>query len=175
MGGQNALLGSLNEISCQSIKNAFEGFVEYEFFACTGMRGNDLRITFAKKSDFLAQHSEIEKLSFEGIVDVRGVVGNFVDPVDELRFERRPQIQQVFGELRKFCGGIIARMLDDTFANFKREIQAWKINITLLALFDDTQRVQIVIKAAAMCAHQFAQLPSPGSTTRPLAAVREQS
>ncbi len=105
------------------------------------MRGNDLRIDFAEKSNFLAQDSKIEKLGFEGIIDVRGVVGNFVDPVDELRFERRPQIQQVFGELRKFRRGVIARMLDDAFANFKREIQAGKIEITLLELFDDTQRV----------------------------------
>src|SRR5260370_14271118 len=141
MGGQNALLGRLNEISCQSIKNAFEGFVEYEFFACTGMRGNDLRIDFAEKSNFLAQDSKIEKLGFERIIDVRGVVGNFLDPVDELRFDRRPQIQQVFGELRKFRRGVIARMLDDAFANFKRQIQAGKIEITLLELFDDTQRV----------------------------------
>src|SRR5260370_9421520 len=126
MGGQNALLGSLNEISCQSIKNAFEGFVEYEFFACTGMRGNDLRIDFAEKSNFLAQDSKIEKLRFEGIIDVRGVVGNFVDPVDELPFERRPQIQQVFVELRKFRRAPIARRLDDAFPNFNREIQAAK-------------------------------------------------
>jgi len=32
-------------------------------------------------------NGKIEKLGFEGIVNIRGVVSNFVDPVDELRFE----------------------------------------------------------------------------------------
>src|SRR6266436_4062086 len=124
MRGQDPLLGSLNEISSQRIENPLEGFVEDEFFACAGMRGIDLCVGFVEKRNFPAQDGEIEKFGFEGVVNIRGVVSNFVDAVDELRFEGRAQVQQVFGQLRKFRRGIIARMLDNAFANFKRKIQA---------------------------------------------------
>src|SRR5882762_7396289 len=101
------------------------------------MRAIDFRVDFAKKRNFLAQNGKIEELGFEGIVDIRGVVSNFVDPVDELRFEGRAQVEKVFGKSRKLRVGIIARMLDDAFANFKRKIQSGKIKIALLKLFDD--------------------------------------
>src|SRR2546430_10774795 len=104
---------------------------------------------FTKKRNFLAQNGKVEELGFEGIVNIRGVVSNFVDPVDELRFQGRAQIEKVFGKLRKLRGGIIARMLDDAFANFKRKIQPGKIEIALLELFHDAERVQIVIETPA--------------------------
>src|SRR5882757_1226306 len=53
-------------------------------------------------------------------------------------------------------------MLDDAFANFKRKIQAGKIQITMFKLFDDAQSVQIVIEAAAVRAHQFVKLAFAG-------------
>src|SRR2546425_134796 len=87
------------------------------------------------------------------ILRSRGVVCNFIDPVDELRFEGRAQIEKVFGQLRNFRDGIIVRMLDDPFTNFKREIQAGKIEVALFELFDDTERVQIVIETTAVRAH----------------------
>src|ERR1700722_17305046 len=46
-------------------------------------------------------------------------------------------------------------MFDDSFANFKRQIEAWKIQITLLELLDESQRLQIVIEAVAMRPQQF--------------------
>ena len=53
-------------------------------------------------------------------------------------------------------------MLDDALAHFKREVQAGKIEIALFELFDDAQRVQIVIEMAAVRAHQFVQLTLAG-------------
>src|SRR5712664_555776 len=152
-GGENALFSSFNKVGSQRIQNAFEGFVEYEFCARAAVRGIDLRVDIVEKRNFLAQNGEIQQLGFEGIVDIRGVVSNFVDPVDELRFEGRAQIKKIFGKLGKCRGGIIARMLDDAFANFKCEIESGKIEIPLLELFDDPQRVQIVIETAALRAH----------------------
>src|SRR5260370_12557582 len=121
------------------------------------------------------QNGKIEKVGFEGIVDVRGVVSNFVDAVDELRFEGRAQIEKVFGELRKLHSGIVARMLDDAFANFKRKIQPGKIKIALLELFDDAERVQIVIETAAVRAHQFVRLAFAGMAERGMANVVDES
>jgi hypothetical protein len=83
------------------------------------MRGIHSCIEFAKKRHFSAEDGEIEKLGFEGIVEIGGVVGNLIYPVNELSFERRAQIQKIFGELREIRSGIIARMLNDAFANFK--------------------------------------------------------
>ncbi len=112
-----------------------------------------MSVELPKKQNFLTESGEIEKLGFEGIVKICGVVCNFIDPVDELRFEGRAQIEKVFGQLRNFRGGIIVRMLDDPFTNFKREIQAGKIEVALFELFDDTERVQIVIETTAVRAH----------------------
>ena len=49
-------------------------------------------------------------------------------------------------------------MFDDAFAHFKSEIEAGKIKIALLEMFDDTKRVQIVIEVPAIRPHQFVQL-----------------
>src|SRR5258708_29847040 len=95
------------------------------------MRAVNLRVNLPERRDFLTESGEIKKLGFEGIVKVRGVVSNFIDPIDKLGFEGRAQIEQVLGQLRKFRGGIVARMLDDAFANFKREIQAGKIEVAM--------------------------------------------
>src|ERR1700676_4197819 len=52
-------------------------------------------------------------------------------------------------------------MFDDAFANFKRQIDAGKIQIALLELLDDPQRLQIVMEAVAMRAQQFIELALP--------------
>src|SRR5260370_4523005 len=121
------------------------------------------------------QNGKMEKVGLEGIVDIRGVVSNFVDAVDELRFEGRAQIEKVFGELRKLHSGIVAGMLDDAFANFKRKIQPGKIKIALLELFDDAERVQIVIETATVRAHQFVELAFAGMAERGMANVVDES
>src|SRR5258708_18313479 len=126
------------------------------------MRGIDLPIDFAEKLNFPAQNGEIQKLGFEGIVDIGGVVGDYINAIDELGFQRRAQIQKIFGKLRKLRGGIITRMLDDAFAHFKREIQTRIIEIALFELFDDAQRVQIVIERGAAPTHQFVELAFTG-------------
>ena len=125
-----------------------------------------LCIKFAKKRHLAAKDGEIKKLGFEGIVEISGVVGNFIYPIDELGFERRAQIQKIFGELRKIHSGIIARMFNDAFANLKREIQPTKIQIAMLKLLDDAKGLQIVIKATAVRGHQFVELAFAGVAKR---------
>src|SRR2546429_7656930 len=74
-----------------------------------------------------------------------------VDPVDELRLERRAQVEEILLKLRKFSFGIIARMFDDAFAHFKREIETGKIQVALLEVLDNAKRVQIVKIGRASC------------------------
>ena len=97
----------------------------------------------------------IEKASFQGVVKVRGVVGDFVDAIDELASRGGRRSRRYSASSGKSCGAIIARMLHDAFANFKGQIEAGKIHIALLEMLDDAQGVEIVIEAAAMGAHQF--------------------
>src|SRR3979490_1743236 len=119
------------------------------------MRSVHLIVHLAKKRYFSAQHLYVKELGFESIVEVGGVVRDFVHQVDELRFKRRARIEKVLGELRGFRSGIVPRMLDDALANFKSEIQTWKIKIALFELLNDAQRVQIVIEKTAVHAHQL--------------------
>ena len=62
-------------------------------------------------------------------------------------------------------------MLDDSFAHFEGQVQAGKIEIALLELLDDPQRVQIVIEALAILAHARIELPFPGVAERRMADV----
>ena len=42
--------------------------------------------------------------------------------IDELGFQRRTEVEQVFRQLRKRFGVVVAGVLDDAFANFEGEI-----------------------------------------------------
>ena len=48
---------------------------------------------------------------------------------------------------------VIARVFDDALANFEGEVQAAKGGVALFKIFDDAQRVQVVVKEKAMVAH----------------------
>ena len=69
---------------------------------------------------------------------------------------------KIFRELGKLRRVVIARMLDDAFADLKRQIQAGKIQVALLELLDDAQRLQIVIEAVAVRAQQLVELALSG-------------
>ena len=67
-----------------------------------------------------------DEVGFEAVIEIGGVVGNFVGQIDELRFEWRTLVEQIFGELGKLACRIVVGMLDDAFANFKSKIEAAK-------------------------------------------------
>ena len=48
-------------------------------------------------------------------------------------------------------------MFDDAFAHLEGEVQAGMRGVTLLEVFDNAQRVQVVVEAFAMLAHQPVQ------------------
>ena len=52
----------------------------------------------SKKRNF-APSADIQQAGFQGVVQVRGVVGNFVNVIDELGFERGTQVEKVLRKL----------------------------------------------------------------------------
>ena len=66
-------------------------------------------------------------------------------------------------------------MLDDAFANLKGKIQPGKIEIALLELFHDAERVQIVIEMAAAGEHQLIQFFFAGMAKRRMTDVMDES
>lgn len=135
------------------------------------MSGIYLSISFGKNGCLGAQSIEIKQMRFASIVEVRGVVGNFVHPIDELTFERRAKIEKVFGEVRNFRDGVVVGMFEDAFANFEREIEARKIKVARFEVLDDAQRLQVVIELRATRAHQFVELLFAGVAKRRMADV----
>src|ERR1700740_796620 len=135
------------------------------------MLGIHLAVELAEERDFAAEHVEVQKIGLEGVVEVRGVVGNFVYPVDQLGFQGWPELKKILGKLRELRWGIVARMLDDPLANFKRKIQAVEAKIAVLELFHDAQRVQIVVETAAVRTHQLIELSLTRMTKRRVADV----
>ena len=82
----------------------------------------DLGKRFGEYRRFADEQVYVEKLGFHGVVQVRGVVSDLINAVDQLRFERRPAIEQIFAQFRKSLGGVVTRVFDDSFAYFKSEI-----------------------------------------------------
>src|SRR5437879_12760014 len=48
-------------------------------------------------------------------------------------------------------------MLDDPLANLEGKVQSGKLQIALLELLHDSQRMQVVVEAISVFAHQFVQ------------------
>jgi len=76
------------------------------------------------------------------------VCSDFIHAIDELCFQRRALLEQIFTSSENFSRNS-PRVLDDPFANFKCEIQTGMSGIALLELFDDAQGMKIVVEACA--------------------------
>ena len=152
------MLCGLYKIGGQMIEDEPQRCVEFELPPAGRVGGIDLGVRLGKNRNLLPHGIKIEELRFARIIEVRGVVSNFIDAIDELTFERRAKFEQIFGKVREFRGSVIVRMLDDAFANLEGEIQAGKIEIGTLKLFDDAKRLKIVIEARPVGAHQLVEL-----------------
>ena len=69
------------------------------------VRGVELAIEICEERVASENLIDSKEAGFEAVVHVGGVVGDFVDEVDELRFERRAQVEKIFGELGILGGG----------------------------------------------------------------------
>ena len=101
----------------------------------------------------LAYLLQCQQVGFIAVIEIGGVVGNFVGQIDELGFERRPLIEQVLRQFGKLLRRVVVRVLDDAFAHFKGQIQAAKAGIADLEILDNAQRVQIVIEEKSVLPH----------------------
>ncbi len=96
---------------------------------------------------------ECQQTRFEAVVEVGSVVTDFVGQVDQLCFKRRTLVEQVLCKLGMFRSVVVARVLDDAFAHFEREIQAAKGGVALFKVFHDAQSVQVVFEGQTVGAH----------------------
>jgi len=164
-----------DQIADKMIDHVAQGFIEFQAHAGAGMRRFDLCVKLREERNFFPKRIQIEQLGFERVIEIGGVVSNFVHPVNELRFERRAQPEQIFGQLRMRGGRIIPRMFHDAFADFKGQIQSVEADVTMLEVLHDAKGVQIVIEAAAVGAHQFVELSFAGVSEGRMPDVVHQS
>jgi hypothetical protein len=96
--GFHALRGIRNQVSDKAVKNAFQRLVKHQLLG--GIRDNASwpLHSGAKRSTLSADLLDCEQARFVAIVQIGGVVGNLVGQVDELRFERRALVEQIFGQ-----------------------------------------------------------------------------
>src|ERR1700733_2241784 len=142
----------LDEILGEDVLHQLQRLVEQKLFIDTGVFLLDLAIAAAEDVDVLANMANIEQPGFDAIVQVRGEIGDLVGKIDQLRFERRAQVEKIFGELRMRVRAVVARVFDDALANAKREIESAMRGIPLLEVLDDSQGMKIVVEAAAVTA-----------------------
>ena len=135
------------------------------------MGGVNLCIGLGENRYFVSQVIEIEEFGFAGVVEVCRVVRDFIDPVDQLAFQRRAKIEKILGQSGEILSGVLARMFDNAFADFERKIQAGKIQIGTLELFDDAEGLEIVIEVRAMGAHELVELVFARVTERRMADI----
>src|ERR1700722_9669367 len=114
-------------------------------------------------------------MGFITVVKVGGAVTDFIGQVDELGFERRPQIEKILGKFRISLPVVIAGMLNDAFAHFERQVQAAKGGVALFEIFDDAQSVQVMVEEESMLAHDGVERLLTRMTERRMAQIVDQS
>ncbi len=92
----------------------------------------------------------VEQSRLEPVVDVVMVVGDLVDEVDHLRFERRLQVRLVVRELGRDLDVDRRRVLGDSLAHLPGQVQAGKGRVAILEMLDDAQRLPVVVEAAVV-------------------------
>ncbi len=99
------------------------------------------------------------------------VVRNLVGKVRQLRLETGLQpLQEPLAEFAELAGVGRRAVLEDAFAHFEGEIQAWKFGVALLQLVHHPQRLQVVLEPAEL-AHAIVERVLPGVTERGVAEI----
>ena len=147
------LLQVANQIADHAIQNPLHGFVELQFLRNVGIELFGLAKEAVENRNAAAYLFQRQQVGFVAVIEIGGVVGNFVGQIDELGFERRPLVEQVLSQFGKLVRRIVVRVLDDAFAHFKGKVQAAKAGVADFEILDDAQRVQIVIEEQSMLSH----------------------
>src|SRR5579871_5562043 len=152
-GVADATRGVGDQVGDQAVEHALEGLIEFQFFLDGGEGAFGVTIKEFEYGNGGANLGEREDVGFVAVVEVGGVVGNFVSQVDELGFERWALIKQVLGELGIIGGAVVAGVLDDAFAHLESQVQAGEGGIALLEILDDAQSVEVMVEEVAVRAH----------------------
>ena len=75
-----------DEVSDETVQDALQGLVEFQLVGGGGIDLFDLTVEALEGGDTFADFFEREEMGFVPVVEVGGVVGDFVGQVDELRF-----------------------------------------------------------------------------------------
>ena len=160
--GRDGGAGVVDEIGDHAIERAAQGFGEFHPAAAVGIAAVDVAVELSDERNAGEQIVGVDEAGLETVVGIGDVVGNLVDQIDELGLERRAEIEQIFGEVGRIGGGVIAGMLDDALAHFEGEIEAGEIEIALLEMLDDAQGVTVVLEVIAEAAHPFVEAAFAG-------------
>ncbi len=154
--------GSVEKAGDQEVDYLAERFEKLDPFLGAGELHLDGFPDIGERGDGFPDFVDGEELGGVGVVEVGGVVGDFVGKVDDLRFERRPLLGQITVEFRGFAGGEVAGVFDDAFADFESEIEAGEAGVAGFEAFDDAEAVEIMIEGFAEALHLAAQFVFAG-------------
>src|ERR1700728_1332739 len=85
-----------DQIVDEKIQHPLHGLVEFQFVGCVGIDLLDFTIKAPEERNAFADLFEREKMGFVAVVEVGGVIGDFVGQVDELGFEwRGPGVKKI--------------------------------------------------------------------------------
>src|SRR6266536_1263505 len=143
----------LDQVAHPAIENSAQYFIELQFLRRIGIEFLNLGEETRKNRHGCSDLIQIQQVRFVSIVEIGGAVCQFIGCVDELGLERRPQVEHIFGQLRKLSGCVVARMLDDPFAHLEGEIQSPKSCVALLEVLHDAKRMQVMVEEKSMLSH----------------------
>ena len=169
--GGDACADLVHQIGDERIEDTPEGFTDAEPGACAGIGADDEVVEAAEEGNAVADLIEGENAGVETIVEIGGEVSDFVGQVDELSFKRGPQIEKIFGQLGVRGRGVVARVLDDAFADGEGEVETAKGGVALFKPGDDAEGVQVVIEAETVRLQSAVEGFFAGVTERGVADV----
>src|SRR5208282_4949461 len=149
----DCFFGVLDQISHPTVEHTFERLIEFQLIDRVWIDGFDFAVEALKNWNAFANLLECEQMGFVAVIEVGSAVGNFVGDIDELSFERRTKVEQIFGEFWQPVSRVIVRMLDDAFTNLEGQIESAESGVAQFEVLDDTQRVQVVVEERAVLAH----------------------
>jgi hypothetical protein len=152
----------LHQIVGKDVLHQLQRLIEEEFFIHSGVLSLDLRVAAAENIDMLADVADLEQPRLHAIVEIRREIRNLVGEIDQLCLERRPLVQEIFGEFRMVFDVVITRMFDDAFTYAKRQVEPAMCGVTLLEVLDDAQRVEVVVEATPVAGKAAVQRALPG-------------
>ena len=148
-GGKRAL----DQAGHQQVNQLAQGFVESLAFRSTGELGFHCLVDLAILRYGLGHVLGPDQAGGPGIVEVGRIVRHLVGRVDQLGFQGRAQSRQVGVQLGALASFEIARVFDDSFADFEAQIQSGKAGVALFEAFDNPQGVQVVVESLAEPLH----------------------